>query len=149
MSIVRSYRLSKMSFKRNSVRENLFLCACFLWYSRPFSREMDQKCKIGGTIGYGDSYWELIFRPFKVSSRHATLHDAAGAVRAHISKGPGYCYMIGRGPKPCLHGDVTGIRFCFCVKHFSLSVFNSVDLWGSVSCILLEIELADKIAFNG
>ena len=35
--------------------ENFFLSACFWWDSRLFLREMDQKFKLGGTIGYGDS----------------------------------------------------------------------------------------------
>ena len=59
---------------------------------------MDQKSKFGGTIGYGNSYLEFLFRHFKKFKLHAILHDAAGAVRAHSGKGPGYCYMIGRGP---------------------------------------------------
>ena len=56
---------------------------------------MDQKLEIGGTIGYGDSYLEFLFRLFKVFRLHAILLEAAGAVRAHSGKGPGYYYMIG------------------------------------------------------
>ena len=44
----------KMSFEYKSVRKNLFLSACFCWYSGLFSREMDQKVKFGGKIGYGE-----------------------------------------------------------------------------------------------
>ena len=51
---------------------------------------MDQNFIYGGTIGYGDSYLEFLFRPFKVFRLHAILHDAAGAVRAHSGRGPGY-----------------------------------------------------------
>ena len=59
---------------------------------------MDQSFKIGGTNGYGNSYLEFLFRYFKIVRLHAILHNAAGALRAHSGKGPGYCYMIGRGP---------------------------------------------------
>ena len=45
----------KMSFEHISVRKNLFLSACFSWDSRFPLRQMDQKLKFGGTIGYGDS----------------------------------------------------------------------------------------------
>ena len=84
-----------MSFEDNSVRKNLFLSACFCWDSRLSLREMDQNFKFGGTIGYGDSYLEFLFRHFKVFRLHAKLHDASGAARAHSGDGLGYCYMIG------------------------------------------------------
>ena len=44
---------------------------------------------------------EFLFRHFKVFRLHAILHDGAGAERAHSGKGPGYRYMIGRGPNSC------------------------------------------------
>ena len=56
--------------------------------SRLSLREMDQKFKFGGTIVYGDSYLDSVFRYSKVFRLHAILHDAAGAVRAHSGKGP-------------------------------------------------------------
>ena len=96
-----------MSFEHNSVRKNLFLRACFCWDSRPFLRDVDQKFKFSGTIGYGNSYLEFLFCHFKVFRVHAILNDAAGAVRAHSAKGPGYYNMIGRGPNSCLLGHVT------------------------------------------
>ena len=127
MSIFRLYPGLKMSFEHNSVRKNLFLSACFCWDSRLSLREMDQKFKFGGTIGYGDSYLEFLFRHFKVYRLHAKLHDGAGAVWAQSGKRRGYCYMIGRGPNSCLLGHVTGLLFCLYVKIFLPSVFNSVD----------------------
>ena len=127
MSIFRLYPGLKMSFEHNSVRKNLFVSACFCWDSRLSSREMDQKLKFGGTIGYGDSYLEFLFRHFKILTIQATLHDAAGAVRAHGAKGPGYCYMMGGGPNSCLLGHETGLFFCLYVKTFLPSIFNSVD----------------------
>ena len=96
MSIFRLYPGLKRSFEHNSVRKNLFLSACFCWDSRLSLREMDQKFKFGGTIGSGDSYLDSVFRYSKVFRLHAILHDAAGAVRLHSGKGPGYFYMIGR-----------------------------------------------------
>ena len=127
MSIFRLYPGLKLSFEHNSVRKNLFLSACLSWDSRVSLREMDQKFKFGGTIGYGSSYLELLSRHFKIFRHNAILHDAAGEVRAHSGKGPGYCYMIGRGPNSYLLGHVTGSLFCLYVKLFLPSIFNSVD----------------------
>ena len=117
-----------MSFENNSVRKNLFLSACFCWDTRLSSREMDQKFKFGGLNGYGNSCLDSVFRYPKVFRLHALLHDAAGAVSSHSSKGPGYCYMIGRGPKSCLLGHVTGLLFCLYVKIFLPSIFNCVNI---------------------
>ena len=97
-NIFRLYPGLKMSFEHNSVRKNLFLSACFCWDSGLSASEMDQKFKLGGTIGYGDPYLDSVFRYSKVFRLHAILHVAAGAVRVHSCKGLGYCYMIGRGP---------------------------------------------------
>ena len=127
MTIFRLYPRLKMSFEHNSDRKNLFLSACFCCDSRFSLREMDQKFKVGGTIGYGDSYFEFLFRHFKVFRLQAILHDAAGAVRTHSGKGPGYCYMIGRGPNSCLLGHVSVLLFCLHVKIFPPSIFISVD----------------------
>ena len=117
----------EMSFEHNIVRKNLFLNACVCWKSRFFLREMDQKFLFGGLIGYGNSYLDSVFRYSKVFRLQAILHDAAGAVRTHSGKGPGYCYMIGRGPNSCLLGHVTLLLFCLYVKIFLTSIFNSVD----------------------
>ena len=125
-------------------RKTFSLSASFCWDSRLSLREVDQKYIFGGTIGYGNSYLELLFRHFKLSRLYATLHDAAGAVRAHSGKGPGYCYMIGRGSNSCFLGHVTGLLFCLYVKYFLPSIFNSVDFWNSMSCIVLDIELTEK-----
>ena len=88
---------------------------------------MDQKFIFGELIGYGNSHLDSVFRYSKVLRLHAILHDAAGGVRSHSGKGPGYCYMIGRGPKYCLLGHVTGLLFCLYVKIFLPSIFNSID----------------------
>ena len=88
---------------------------------------MDQNVKFGGTIGYGDSCLEFIFRHSKVFRLHAKLHYAAGAVRPHSGKGPGYGYMIGLRPNSCLLSHVTGLLFCIYVKLFLHSIFNSCD----------------------
>ena len=117
----------KMTFKHNSVRKNLFLSAYFCWDSGLSLREVDQKLNFGGLIGYRNSCSDSVFRYSKVFRLHAILHDAAGAVRSHSGKGPGYCYMIGRGPNSCLLGHVTGLLLCLYVKPFLASIFNSVD----------------------
>ena len=116
-----------MSFEHNSVRKNLFLSACFCWDSRISLHEMDQKFKLGGLIGYGISSLDSVFRYYEVFRPHAILYDAAGAVRSHSGEGPGYCYMIGRGPKSCLLGHVTGLLFCLYVKLFLSSISKAVD----------------------
>ena len=144
MSIFRLYPGLKLSFEHNSVRKNLFLSACFCWDLRLVLREMDQNFNFDGTIGYKNSYLELLFRHFKVFKLHAILHDAAGAVRSHSGKGPGYCYMIRRGPNSCLLGHVTGLIFCLYVKIFLPSILNFVDFGSSMSLIVLDIELTDK-----
>ena len=116
-----------MSIEHNSVREILLLSACFCWDSGLTLPEMDQKFKFSGLIGYGNSYLDSVFRYSKVFRLHAKLHDAAGAVRAHSNKGPGYCYMVGRVPKSCLLGHVTGLLFCLYGEIFLPSIFSSVN----------------------
>ena len=115
-----------MSFEHNSVRKNLFLSACFCCDSRPSLCEMDQKFPIGGLVGCGISYLDSVFHYSSVFRLHAKLHDAAGAVPSHTGIGPGYGYMIGRGPNSCLHDHVTGLLFCLYVKIFLPSIFNFV-----------------------
>ena len=87
---------------------------------------------------------DAVFCYSKVFRLHAIIHDAAGAVRAHSGKGPGYSHMIGRGPSSCLFVHVTGLHFCLYVKIFLPSNFNSVDFRNSMFLIVLGIELTDK-----
>ena len=127
ISVFRLYQELKMSFEHNSVGKNLFLSACSCWDSSLSSCEIDQKIKFGELIGHGNSYLDSVFHYSKVFRLHAKLYDAAGAVRSHTGKGPGYCYMVGRGPNSCLLGHVTGLLFCLYVKIFLPSIFDSVD----------------------
>ena len=127
ISVFRLYPGLKTSFEHNSVRKNLFLSAYFCWDSSLSLRELDQKFKFGGLLGYVNSCLDSVFRYSKVLRLHAILHDAAGSVRSQTRKGPGYCYMIGRGPNSCLLGQVTGPLFCLYVKLFLPSIFESVD----------------------
>ena len=127
MSNFRLYPGSKMSFEHNSVGQNLFLSACVCWDSRLSLREMDQNLKFRGLFAYGNSCLDSVFRHSKAFRLHAILHEAAGAVGIHSGKGPGYCFMIGRGPNSCLLGPVTGLLFCLYVKIFLPSIFKSVD----------------------
>ena len=143
MSVFRRHRGFKMSFENNSVRKNLILSVCFCWDSILSLREMDQNFKIGGTIGYVNTYLESFFRLFNTFKLHAILDDAAAAVRAHSGKGAGYCYKIGRGPNSCLLGHVTGLLFCLHVKIFLPSIVLSVDFWNTMSLIVLHIELTE------
>ena len=112
--VLRLYLGLKMSVEHNSVRKKkTFLSACFCWDSGLSLREMDQKFEFGALIGYRNSCLDSVFRYSKVFRLLAILHDAAGAVRSHSGRGPGYCYMIGRGPNSCLLGHVTGQLFAF------------------------------------
>ena len=135
MGVLRLYPGLKLSLEHNSVRKNPIISACFCCDSRLFLREMDQNFKLGGIIGYEISYLEFSFRHFEVIILHTILVDAAEAVRAHSGKRPGYCYLIGGGPKSIFLGHVTGLLFCLHVKLFLPSLFNSVDFWSSVCCI--------------
>ncbi len=116
-----------MSFVHNTVRKNLLLSACFCWDSRLSLRKMDQKFKLVGTIRYGDSYLDSVFRYSKAFRLHAKLHDDAGAVRLQTGKGPGYCYMIGRGRNCCSLAHVTGLLVCLYIKIFLPFIFNLTD----------------------
>ena len=63
--------------------------------------------------------WKFLFGLYimlletKFFRLHAILYDAAGAVRSHFGKGPGYCYLIGQGPNSCLLGHVTELFSAF------------------------------------
>ena len=144
ISVLRLYPGLKMSFEYKSVRKNLFPSACFCWHSGLSLREMDQKIKFGGPIGFWNSCLDSVFRYSKIFRLHVLLHDAARAVRTHSGKGPRYCYMIGRGTNSSLLSHVTGILFCLYVEIFLPSIFNSVDFWSEVYLIVLDIELTEK-----
>ena len=144
ISVLRLFPGLKKSFEHNSVRKNLCLGACFCRDSSLSLREVDQKFVFGGLIGYWNPYLDSVFRYSKGFRLHAILHDAAGAVRSHSGKGPGYCYLIGQGPNSCLLSQVTGLLFCLYVKLFLPSIFNSVDFWSSMLLIVIDMELTEK-----
>ena len=133
-----------ISFEHNSASKNIFLSACFCRDARLFLLQVEQKTIFGGTSGYRDSYLEYMSCHSKVFRLHAILHDAAGAVRSHSGKGAGYCYLIGGGPNSCLLAQVTGQLFGCFVGQLLPSILNSVHFWNSMSCIVLDIENADK-----
>ena len=112
------YQGLKFSFEHNRDRKNLFLSACFCWDSRVSSPKVDQISSFGGTIVYGASYLEFLFRLFVVFRLHERPIDADGAVWEHSGKGPGYLYIIGPGSNSCLLGQVTGLLFCLLGKTF-------------------------------
>ena len=143
LRLLRWYPGLRFSSEHKNDRKNLFPSACFCWDARLSVPEMNQKRMFDGTIGYRDLYLEFLFCHFKVFRLHAILHDAVEAVRAHSGKSPGRCNMVARGPNSCLLGHVSRLLFCLYVKHFPLSIFNSVHFQSSMSCIVLDIELAD------
>ena len=128
MTIFHWYLGKRLSFENDSVCENLLLSACLCWDSSHSTLEMDEIFKLGGNLGNGDSYWEVLFRHFKVFRLHSILHDAAGAVRAQRGKSPSYCCKIGRGPHSFSIGHVPGLVFCPYVKIVLLSLLNFFDV---------------------
>ena len=101
-SVFRLYPIFQMAFEHKSVRENLFLNACFCWVARLSLHEMDQKFEFDGTVDYGDSYLKFLFHHFKVIRQYSILLDAAGAVRA----------LSGNRTSLLLH-DFTRTKFMF------------------------------------
>ena len=84
---------------------------------------MDQNFPFGGLIGYGHFSLYYFFANSEIFRLHAILHDAARSVKFTTYKGPGYCYVLSRFPKPCFLGHVTGLFFCLYVKIFTSSVY--------------------------
>ena len=67
MSNFRLYPGLKMSLEHDSVRKNLFLCACFYCDSRLSLSEMDQFFKFGRTLVMETRTWTLYFATPKCS----------------------------------------------------------------------------------
>ena len=55
-----------LSFEDNRVRKRFFLSAYFYWGNRLSLRELDEINKFDGTIGFGNSYLEILFRHLKI-----------------------------------------------------------------------------------
>ena len=127
VNVFRFYTGMKLGSTKNTVRKNLFLSACHCLEQKISLLEMDQEFPSWGSIGYGDSNLENIFRFSKVFRLHAILHDTAGCLYLHNGKGPGSFCLIGRGPNSCLLGHVTGLLYCLYLKLFRPSNFNLVD----------------------
>ena len=87
----------KLSFSHNTVRKNLSPSADFCRESGLSLREIYRKFELGETLGYEKSYFQFLFRHFKVFRLHAISYGAAGAVQADSGKSLGYCYMAERG----------------------------------------------------
>ena len=123
VAVIQSYSGLKLCspFKKNTVRKNLFLSVCHRLDPKVSLREMNDLYPHGGFIGYGDSYLDSVLRYSKVFRLHAIFHGAAGAMYTEKRKGPGYCYIIGRGPNSCLFDHITGLFLSlfevFCTLH--------------------------------
>ena len=96
---------------------------------------MEQTFNFVRTIGYGDSYFESLFRPFNLITLHAILHVAAGAVQARNDKESGYCYTVGQRTNSSRLGQVARLLFCLHVKSFCLP-FSILSTFEAV-CVLL------------
>ena len=143
ISVFRMYPGLKMTFEHNSVRKNLFLSACFCWDSTLSLREMDQKFIFGGTIGYGDSYWDSVFR----YSKEIRLHQNYTILLEQFDYKPvkdlaTATWLVEVQTVVCL---VTWLDFfCLYVKFLQPSIVNLIDYWISMSLTVLDIELAEK-----
>ena len=98
MSFFQLYPRLTLSFEHNSARKKVFLCACFCWDVTHFSVRWTKKLSLVEPlviVTRSCSFFSSFPQMFELL---AILHNAAGAVRAHSSKEPAYCYMTGRGP---------------------------------------------------
>ena len=115
-------------FRRNTVRKNLFLSVCHCLDPKISMREINILYPHGGLIGYGNSNLDTLLRFSKVFRLHASLHDAAGAVYAENGSGPGYCYVIGRGPSSCFFRSHHGTFLLVCIWRYLSPLFQTVWL---------------------
>ena len=90
--VLRNFDLIKHDFSSNTKRKNYFLCTCIVLDPNINLKEMDQKLRFGGLIGYGNSCMDYFFCKFKNFQTSCNLHDAAGSVNSTTYKGPGYFY---------------------------------------------------------
>ena len=67
---------AKLSYEHTFARQKSLFTAWFCWDSRLSLRDKERKLKVGGTIRYGELYFEFLFRPFELTRLHAILHDA-------------------------------------------------------------------------
>ena len=118
--------------QKNTVRKNLFLSICHCLDPKISLREMNELYPHGGLIGYGDSYLDSVLSHSKVFRLRAILHDAAGAVYTEKRKGPGCCYMIGRGPNWCLFRHIPGLLFCLYLKFFCTFHIQPIQLLNKI-----------------
>ena len=130
------------------MQKKLFLAVCFCRDSGLSLIEMGKNFEIVGTIGYADSYLESYFGNFKVFRLHAILHDAARAAWSRSGKGPGYCYMVARGPNSWVLDHVSRLLFCPYEKPFCLPLPTMLAFEACMSGIVKDIELADKNPFK-
>ena len=108
VAVIQSYSGLKLCspFKKNTVRKNLFLSVCHCLDPKISLREMNHFYPHGGLIGYGDLYLDSVLSYSKVFRLQAILRDATGGVYTEKRKGPGYCYLTGRGKNSCLFGHI-------------------------------------------
>ena len=124
MSIFRSYPEIKMSREQQFLQKFL-ISACFQWDARLYvmwvkNLNLAEPLNMGLALG-------VLFRLLKVLRLLAILKDAAGAERVYSAKGPGYCYMTGRGQSFCLFSHLSGLLLCLYVKLPLPSIFIFVD----------------------
>ena len=96
-----------------------------------------------GNISWSENY-SAFFCYFKFVRLHVLLFDAFLTVRSCTSKGSGYFYLTGKSSQSFLVGRLTGLIFSFYLKVFPSFIFQTVNPWRRMSCILLDIEFTHK-----
>ena len=91
----RNYSWVKFSFKHNSARKYVYLCACCFWDDKVSLRETEQKIKFVGIIDDENPYFDNKFCHSILFNLPAILHDAVRAARSQTVEGPGNCFMNG------------------------------------------------------
>ena len=146
MSAFRYNPKTKLSFDYMSAHKNLLLIACRCWDHRPALPEMNQSLILVDLLVMKTptcSWFFLTARFLDYMQVYMMLLEQSN----HRSESPGYYYMIGWGPNKSVFNHVIGQFFCLSVKLLLPSIFKLVGFWSKMSCIAIDIELADVNVF--
>ena len=117
-----------VELRNKNKRQLYFLAACSI-----FDNSIDPCVALklrphGGLIGIDDSSLDSFLKFSKVFRLHAILHDAAGFVKEHSGKGPGYFYFANCcGLSSCYIGHISGLFFCLYIKFFKPLSFKQLE----------------------
>ena len=92
----------------------------------PYGRWIRNFCAVEGSV-IETRTWTLYFALPTFSEYMQYYTMLLEQFDLQTGKGPGYCYMIGRGPNCCVLGHVTELLFCLFLKIFLPSIFDLID----------------------